>query len=407
MTRALIYLDTARLGRMSPSAQAAQRDFARLAGDEGGSHRLGRFLIEGIDPASRRANRYPGLASWRGVVELKGALRGLVGVPDDLPLLLANRSAQLMKFAARLLFHPCRNVMVTDLGWPAYHCVLDAERRRANRRITTVEVRDSVLRGGIGEEELVDLLAEQFVRQGCDGLFLTSVSRLGVRLPVERIVRSIEGRCPVRFVVVDGAQDFCHTATRLQSPFCDLYLAGCHKWLGAFHPMGLAFFGTRRSRSVVETVLAEMVGSGDLDDPLLRFSDGLERGTLVEGLETVNVIPLITARGAVEDLVTEKLDDPATLSRRLDNLDSLADACGSRDWVPLAPVTDLRSGIGLFQAQQPNPRESGGQALSEAFYRHGIAVTAYGGGLVRLSAPPEEWREEEIETLRSAFLATV
>ncbi len=123
-----LYLDTARLGRMSPRAQHAHIDFARMAGDEGGSLLFDTFLRAGARtwPAEAQA-RYPGLDCWGGVAALKESLRMLAGSSPDLPVLLANRSAQLMRLAARLLFHPCNNVLVTDTGWPCYQDVLAAE----------------------------------------------------------------------------------------------------------------------------------------------------------------------------------------------------------------------------------------------------------------------------------------
>src|SRR5690349_14492821 len=101
---------------MSPGAAAAHRDFVALAGDEGGGLYFDRFLAGGLAacPAPFAA-RYPGLATWRGVGDLKADLRSLTACPAGLPVLLASRSAALIKFAARLLFHPCRNVLTTDL----------------------------------------------------------------------------------------------------------------------------------------------------------------------------------------------------------------------------------------------------------------------------------------------------
>ena len=62
-----LYLDTARLGQMCPEAQAADRDFARLAGEEGCSLYFEEFLRCGftvLGAASRR--RFAGLAAWAG-----------------------------------------------------------------------------------------------------------------------------------------------------------------------------------------------------------------------------------------------------------------------------------------------------------------------------------------------------
>jgi hypothetical protein len=199
---------------MSPGARAAHLDFARLAGDEGGSLFLERFLRHGTGewPAAVR-DRYPGLAEWHGVSALKASLRSLAGSRPDLPVLLAARSAQLMRLAARLLVRPCRNVLTTDLSWPAYQEILLSQCRRSNQRVTCVPVLDMLLRGRATEDDVVDFIRAEFVRNGCDGLFLTAVSNLGPRLPVERIVRAVETAGRTWFTVVDGAQDFVRRVT--------------------------------------------------------------------------------------------------------------------------------------------------------------------------------------------------
>ncbi len=297
-----LYLDTARLGRMSSRAEQAQLDFTRMAGEQGASLFFERFLQDGSDswPASVRS-RFPGLTGWQGVTALKESLRTLAGSDPALPVLTANRSAQLMKFAARLLFRRCGNVLVTDLGWPPYHKVLGGEAARARSVVTTLPVRGLMSNGQATEDELVEAVRSRFLQAGCDGLFLTAVSNLGYRLPVERLVRALEAVRELRFVVIDGAQDFCHVSADLGNEYCDLYLASCHKWLQGFHPMGLGFYGRRRTRSLIETALCQLLSGGDLDDPLLRFTAQLERSALDGETETVNLIPLFTAQGAAAD----------------------------------------------------------------------------------------------------------
>lgn len=126
----LLYLDTARLGRMSP-ASAALRDFVTMAEDEGGGLYSDCFLANGFrDCPASFSSRYPNLAGWHGVGGLKAGLRSLVESHPDSPVLLASRSTALMRFAARILFHPCRNALTTDLDWPAYKATPD---RRSNR----------------------------------------------------------------------------------------------------------------------------------------------------------------------------------------------------------------------------------------------------------------------------------
>ncbi|MGH7193204.1 MAG: aminotransferase class V-fold PLP-dependent enzyme, partial [Candidatus Saccharimonadales bacterium] len=272
-----LYLDTARLGRMSRRARQAQVDFARLGSEEGGSTFFERFLREGSGawPASARA-RYPGLICWQGVGSLKADLRTLAGSRPELPLLIVSRSSQLMRFAARLLFQRCRNVLTTDLGWPPYREILDREAARGGRTVTTLALRELLCRDSAGIDEVIDAAKAKFVGAGCDGLFLTAVSHDGVRLPSEQVVKALEAIREVRSVVIDGAQDFCHASADLNHEYCDLYLAGCHKWLGAFHPMGLGFYGRRRSVGMVETLLGKLLASGELDDPLLRFTTQIE-----------------------------------------------------------------------------------------------------------------------------------
>lgn len=132
-----LYLDTARVGRPSPRTLHAATDSVRLTAEEGGSAYFDRFLAGGLATCpSWMQSRYAGLLSWRGVASLKADLRVLAGSGDDLPVRLANRSTQLMEFAARLLFPRCRSVPTCDLGWPTYHPVLARQALRTAGLVT-------------------------------------------------------------------------------------------------------------------------------------------------------------------------------------------------------------------------------------------------------------------------------
>lgn len=396
----LLYLDSARLGRMSPGAAAAHRDFVTLAGDEGGGLYFDRFLANGFRgcPASF-SSCYPGLADWRGVAGLKAGLRSLAGSRPELPVLLAARSAALMRFAARFLYRPCRNVLTTDLDWPAYKAVLTAEAVASGRVLTEVSLREGVLSGRMSEDELVDLVCRRFVTGGCDGLYLTAVNNLGVRFPVARVVRRLEAAHTVRGVVVDGAQEFCHLPSSLEAGVCDLYLAGSHKWLRGHHPLGIAFYGRSRSRRRVETVLAQDVRAGEIDDPLLRFTARLEDGTADPLSETVNLLPLFATQGALVDCLAPA-DNRTT---RLRNLEEAAVAVAGVGWEPQLPAPELRSGILLIRSERPEVRAGNPESLRAALRDAGVAATTYPGGLVRLSMPPDELRTDELDHLRRAF----
>jgi len=396
-----LYLDTARLGLMSPAARRAASDFTRLAGREGGSVVFERLLQHGTARAMPGGPAaYPGLAGWGGVEDLRSRLRGLAGGSTDLPVLMANRSAQLMKLAARLLVRTCRNILVTDLGWPPYHDLLARECRRAGRVITSVAVRQAILEARITEDELVDFVCAEYARCHCEGLFLTAVSNDGIRLPVERIVRRLEASRKVWFVALDGAQDFCHVTADLRNEYCDLYLASAQKWLGAYQPLGLGFYGRRRSRGLIETQLGDMFRDGDLDDPLLRYLLQLDADTLDGWSETVNLTPLVACCGASADAArTDR-------SVRYGNRERAVEAAEGTGWLPVLPAPAFRGGILLLRAERPRARRADPRAVRAAFHDRGVVLTAYENGFARLSMPNAVWRPDELETLRSALQAT-
>jgi hypothetical protein len=389
---------------MSSGAQEAHRHFASLVGEEGGSLYFEQFLRSGCDawPEPLR-RRYAGLSAWKGVAGLKHSLRTLAGVHPDLPLLLAGRSAQLMKLAARLLFHPCENVLVADTGWPAYHAILERECRDRGRTITQVSLRDAILREQAAEDEVIALLRSAFRENHCDGLFLAAVSNEGVRLPVEQIVRTVRSCGQLRFVVVDGAQDFCHVYPDLRHECCDLYLAGAHKWLGAYYPLALGFYGRRGSQLVVETVLKCMTEDGCLDDPLLRFVSQLQGEALDGHAETVNLAPLFSCHGAIADAAGPGPAGPRSFMQRTDNAQRAAEASRGTGWSPLLPGPAFRSGILLFQAESREARQAPSQVLRERLHERGLALTAYGDGVIRLSMPSAPWSGSELELLRDAL----
>src|SRR5262245_4897041 len=112
---ARLYLDTARLGLMSPSAQLAARDFARLAG-EGVSTLYWQNLLCGgnrsVDSGSLR--HLPGIAEWPGIGGLSQLFCEFVGLPNCAPVVFASRSTSLMRFAARQLWSRCQRLLVPD-----------------------------------------------------------------------------------------------------------------------------------------------------------------------------------------------------------------------------------------------------------------------------------------------------
>ena len=138
----MLYLDAARMGRMAPTAQLALGEFVRVAGEEGCTLYFERFLRDGFSawPTNLQL-RYSGLRSWAGVAELKTVLAGYAGLASDSLPLLAGRSANLAKLAARLLFRNGGTVLHTDLTWPSYTEILRRTARKAKGRIECLRVR--------------------------------------------------------------------------------------------------------------------------------------------------------------------------------------------------------------------------------------------------------------------------
>ena len=397
----VLYLDTARLGRMTTQARQADHAFADWAAEEGGSVYFERFLRSGLrELPTDLATRHAGLAGWHGIDHLIQSLRTVAGAPAGRPVLLANRSAQLMKLAARVLFHPCWNVLTTDLDWPGYRSILDAECRRADRRVTTVPVRAAAMQHGITAGELVERVRHTFVESGCDGLFLTAVSNDGVRLPVSQIVGALDPD-RVQFAVVDGAQDFCHTGSDFRS--CDLYLAGAHKWLGAYHPLGLAFYGRRRSVGRIRTILNAMSAAGDLDDPLVRrtFEPGGSAGGRVP--ETVGIAPLLTCQGAADDATCRDRDHPDGHDRQLANAVAVAATALDAGWTPSGLHDSLRTGILMLRADGDRLAGVDADVVRDRIRRQGVSLTTYPGGLARLSMPTTPLSASDCDRIRHAL----
>ncbi len=169
--------------------------------------------------------------------------------------------------------------------------------------------------------------------------------------------------------------------------------------------MGLAFYGRRRSRFIIETVVRHCLASGDLDDPLLRFTTQLESDALDARTETVNLACLFSCQGAVTDALEHVRTPSHSLPRRLESLGPAAGASAASAWRPLLPQEVFRSGILLLQAERGRSRDLSAHELRRAFSERGVALTAYDGGVLRLSMPADGWRPGELEHLGLAMRA--
>ena len=399
--RKLLYLDTARLGQMSPRARRASVGFARFASEYGCSLYLNEFLLDGFDawPQSLRED-FAELADWKGVPSLKRRLCHLAQGRAETKVLVAARSASLMKLGARLLYGPCRNVLITDLTWGPYERILRREQSKGDRRVTKLALRRELFRCQPAAAEIVERIAAAFCENQCDGLFLPLVDCFGVQLPVARIVERIRTESELRFVVVDGAQAINHVPLRLASDYSDFLLAGCHKWLQSFTPMGVGFFGRPRTVDYIQSSLARWQKRGIVDDPLLAFSGELESKSMGRFGESVAVSPLITSNAAVTDAIEQQCHDDV-----IANNSRIIESVATRDkgWSRISAGSDVSSRIMMLRARQTQQQALPPDTLRRRFHAHGISVSTYPRGRARLSVPASPLCSDDIRRLELAF----
>jgi hypothetical protein len=394
-----LYLDTARLGRMSRRAQGATVDFVRLAGEEGCTLYWDRFLRDGFGVWPRRLQTcYSGLSDWRGIGHLKSSLAELAGVSGPDCVLLANRSAELVRLAARVMSRQCERVLVTDLTWPNYARIIERQCRHARRQEAVVPLRDAILRDRAPLGEIVQRILKAYRANQCDGLFLPAVSHDGIRLPIRMVCRAVSQYRPPRFVVVDGVQAFCHAPVDLAGDWCDMFIAGCHKWFGGHIPLGLAVLPRRESAALIKRVLDRHLRTGHWHDPLVHFIWQSEHESRDRFSETVNLTGLFSCQASL----TEWLQLPFTIQRRfkqqLANARQLASVAMSCGWQPLQPSACFRSGIVLITTHTDNGNQHA-DVLRAGFLRLGIAVTTYPDGATRLSMPTQRWNVGSLRRL--------
>lgn len=385
---------------MCPRAGEALYAAGRLAAEEGLSPLFGEFLMHGLAalPGGRR-HGFRGLHDWQGVGELRRVLGRVLEARGSPQVLIASRSSTLMRLAARLLVLRCRRVLTTDLEWPGYSDVLAREARRFGRELVTAPV-SALAFGGTRADELVSAVLDCFCRQGCDGAFLSAVSYLGVRLPADALCERLAERRGTRFVVIDGSQATAH-APMAGLASCDLFLTGCHKWLCAHLPVGVAVCPRPRSAGLIRATAAEMLASLELDDPLLRFTGELEADEVPGYGETVAVSCLFTARAAAEEFLMcgGAAERFPTLIR---NAEGAVEAARGTGWGPLRPHTSLHSGMLLLAPHRDTARVPPDE-LRRRFEGAGVVLTAYETGRIRLSMPSRPWEGGQLERLREAL----
>ncbi|REJ87818.1 MAG: aminotransferase class V-fold PLP-dependent enzyme [Planctomycetota bacterium] len=383
---------------MSLGAQHALSEFHSLAGDIGCCMYFEEFLEHGFTAAR---DDLPVLRTWRGISGLKRRLKDFVGNEQTSGLLLANRSSQLMTVAAHLLAERCRNVLITDLTWPAYARILRRVATVSGGRVTCVPLRRRIFSDRLSVADICDVIQSVIESSGCDGLFVPLIDNLGIRFPLADCAGRMRASGQLQFVVADGAQTLGHVPLRLAQLPCDFLMAGCHKWLRAYQPLGLGFFGRPKTLPSIERTLTSLIAAGEVDDPLLQFTVQQTMESRRSFTETVNLSPLFSCHGALLEVEQScrGLD-----SRGNDRHQTLHELTDGSPWRPVLTDQSVRTQIAMLQRKSANGASA--EQIRRQFAESGVALTAYSNNTLRLSLPFAILTSIQKRQLASAFRCT-
>ena len=392
-----LYLDTARLGRMCNGARLAEQDFGRLVGRLGSSLYLEQFLAEGFESLPNSIKRgVPSLLCWQGVAGFRRSLAEFIQQPLDCPTYFFGQSSSLIRFAARCLYRNASRVLTTDLAWPAYADALKTIANEQGKSLHVVPFQKWIFENRVTVCDIVQRFKRAYQRYDCDGLFLSDISYLGIRLPVVEIMRAI--RSHTNFSVIDGAQAFNQRPIELSRLGCDLYLAGTQKWLCSYHPLRIAVVGRRDSAAAIKDVARARRHGTRRTDALFDFCQSIENSGFASYGETINVSSLIAAAGAVGYM----LNRPSPLHQRWrterGNALALVDRLASRVWRPLLQSASLRSGILLLCQPKFDCAQFCSRTRRSLAHR-GVIASTFPGGIIRLSMPAFQLTPNQLSTI--------
>jgi hypothetical protein len=163
--------------------------------------------------------------------------------------------------------------------------------------------------------------------------------------------------------------------------------------------MGIAYYGNPRSAAIITGSLHRHLARRDIDDPLLRLTEQLEHNQKTAYGETVGLLPLLTAQGAISDALADGNAPELSIRQRRANADGLASLARRFGWRPVRPAAPMRTGICLLRAPGGKRARKSAETVRNLFRNANIAVTVYPHGLVRLSMPQTTWTKSELDYL--------
>ena len=387
----LLYLDTARLGQVSPSAKRALISALEFNQALGASAYFDELFFAGANSV-KIANDFEGLAFWPGVEAFSSDIKKTLFASDSGETVFASRTSSLMHIAAKLLFSRCSKILVTDLNWQPFNEILSNAPNNSCCEIFTVDIKNSIFDDGATIDEIVELIATKFEVKQCNGIFLPAVCNLGVALPVVKIMDAIRKRAEIRFSVVDAAQAINHVSLRGVGESVDFTFGGTHKWLRSFEPMALGYFAKRGSRTFISETIERELKTNPISDSLMRIT----KSNAPQKSETVNLAPMFAAAGAIFDVRREAGNAGEENNPRV-AVENIATQSG---WKPMKIAGDLRSQILLLKNHRLHKASFG--EIRQALIKNGVAASDSLGGICRISLP-EIMDEKQLDHLRNAL----
>ena len=384
----MLYLDTARLGQMSPTALKTHIDFVRLMAEDPSSLYTEQFLYDGAATSPEIPQRFQELANWPRIEGLKQQLRNAFAARTDVDtkVLLASRTTHLMRLGVRSLIPTGRrHLLLTDLTWPPYRKWIRQFAIRNGIKLSILRLSQNIWRRGFTADDVATAILDHVRRTQADSLFLPAVTHTGIRLPLTAILQSTSSARSQFHTIIDASQAYGHINTNEWTHLADFTFGGCHKWVRAYLPLGVGF---ARGLSYCEPHFP----SGD---PLTLFC----MATAVEStgpMETVNLSPLFTVNGAISE--TRRQQSNAVRLRSIQMM--IQEQPG---WKPIETQESVSSMILFVQAQLKSVKQLPSKTLRAMFARAFICVTTYNGGLLRLSMPTKEMQPGDVDLLESAL----
>jgi hypothetical protein len=386
----MLYLDTARLGLVSPSAKRALIAAMEFNQVFGAGAYFDELLMSGAGGVAG-ANEFDGLEIWPGIEAFSADIKETFFGSNQGDLVFASKTSSLMLLAAEMLFGRCSRVLVTDLNWQPYDGILESVANEKKGQISKVEIKQQIFIQSLSVDAVVEKIASTFVTEKCDGIFLPAVCDWGIKLPVQRVLRRICGHREIRFSMVDTAQAINHIDLHWVRGEVDFSFGGTHKWLRSYEPMAIGHFAKPSSRTFIRDAIDRHLADNPLADPLLRIT----QSNAPQKSETVNLCPLFAAGGALRDAKTTQLETHSDHPRS-----AMGDAVSSTNWEIVCSDTDLNSRIRILK--NPNLEYADPRLIRNTLNRMGVTASVYAGGICRVSVP-EPITQFQVERINLAL----